>query len=142
MSNLTLVLLTLVFLSLALVTIWFLAHQLGDPHFLNRGGAALAALGALLVVVQVLAELRLERGREQDNEAEAVADLTPANREVAQRIVRARTSERWRMRMSMVISIALIVFVGEVMHGWGDYFYGEVVSHAPQQENTSHTPPS
>lgn len=107
---------------LAIYTLGFaaLAEYLGDPHMLNRGGALLSAAGAVLVIVQVLAEERFAAGNEQDRDAAEDGNIMPAFVDVARRVAAARSSSRELRRMRIVVCIAMIVVVGEVLHGWGD----------------------
>lgn len=91
----------------------------GDPHLVNRGGALLAAIGAAAVVLQVIREMRLEGENECDEDVLA-ENISPQNREIAEKVLRSRREARRLDRLRMVVTIAGVLVVGEVMHGWGD----------------------
>ncbi len=101
---------------------WLAARRL-EPELLNRSGATLAALAALMVVWQVSRELRLEQLNDADGDATGRAPMDPQAREIAERIMLARVSDRHAERMKVVVMISIALFVGEMLHGWGEYIY-------------------
>lgn len=101
-----------------------LATILGDPHMANRGGALLSAFGAAAVVWQVSREMNLEIKNATDESAVG-AKMPPLAQETIERIVRGRYEMRRLERMKVVITIAGILVIGELMHGWADYLVPE-----------------
>ena len=101
-----------------------LATILHDPHMANRGGALLAAFGAAAVVWQVSGEMNLEMKNDTD-EIAVDAEMPPLQQEITERIVRGRHEVRRLQRMKVVVTIAGILVIGELMHGWGDYLVPE-----------------
>lgn len=88
---------------------------------INRLGSSLSATGAALVIYQAIIEAKFEKT--QIGDAIALRSLSPINREMAERIIIDRIEKRRAKRIEIVAAIALIVCVGEIMHGWGNYLY-------------------
>jgi type III secretory pathway component EscS len=104
-----------------------------DLHEFQRWGAVVAGLGALYVFLQYGYDITLERlrGRLSDEESgKELGFLGP----VARRLLTERNEqqrERWlqvleRRRMIFVAFIALNVFLGEMIHGFGDRLLGVI----------------
>ena len=98
-----------------------------DMHHLARFGALIAAVGAVLVIVQIRFDMVVEREfqallRRIDEGDEAV--LSPVLDEATARIKqqsKARAQEEVKAsRTSAAIIVAAITACGEILHGWGD----------------------
>jgi len=109
------------FLVIVVAAVLVTASLLGDPELINRAGASLSAIGAALVIYQAFIEARFERS--QKLESRVRENLSPANLELAIKILKDRSEKRKSERIEIVAAIAIIVFVGEIMHGWGEYLY-------------------
>lgn len=117
----------IMFTIVIVLIIIYTASIMRYPELINKGGASLSAIGALLVIYQAVLESRFEKGKE--SERIILERLEPANREIAERFVKQKAAQRKSQRIEIVIAIAIIVCVGEVMHGWGEYMYrGEASS--------------
>ena len=90
----------------------------GEGELVRRIGASLSGVGALLVIYQTSVEARFDR--EHSREAENLASFTPLEREMAARILQDRQVTRKLKRGRIIVLIAMLVFVGETLHGWGD----------------------
>jgi hypothetical protein len=111
----------IVFTVVIVLTIIYTASIMRYPELINKGGASLSAIGALLVIYQALLESKIEKNKE--TEGVILEKLEPANREIAEKFVKQKATQRKSQRIEIVIAIAIIVCVGEVMHGWGEYMY-------------------
>jgi hypothetical protein len=98
-----------------------------DSHYLNRFGALVAAIGAVLVVVQIRFDIAIEREfqlllRRIDEEDESLRSPVlgqVANRLKEQSKLRAHEDVK-TSRTSAAIIVAVITAGGEVLHGWGE----------------------
>ncbi|MGZ8937015.1 MAG: hypothetical protein ACXW02_05970 [Halobacteriota archaeon] len=98
-----------------------------DPHWLNRGGALVAACSAGAIFFQIRSEIGIERER---HELESISHITakvspisPVDR-VRDRLV-AKKIERQgagltEERLKIAASVVLCALVGELLHGFGD----------------------
>jgi hypothetical protein len=109
-----------------------LSAEVCEPEIFRRAGAGAAAVAALLVVVQVIEEIRIERAKRGPTEP---PELGPANSEETMRSlfdvdpVQDRLKMRVRenqerfvqhQRIGIVIIAASCAAVGELTHGFGD----------------------
>ena len=113
----------LAFTSAYVVAVVYLSRYFLEHDFINRCGALLSATGAALVVYQALIEARLEKRRALDLNRLTANSLSPLNLEQAELIIRGRAERQVADRIEIVIAIAAIIWVGEIMHGWGDYLH-------------------
>ena len=102
----------------------------GDPHWLNRGGAAIAAVSAGAILFQITTELKIEEERKKlEHDAEATENnrsidtLSPKNnlevKLIKKRIEHLRT-ELGRTRIKVVKYVVFSTMFGEFLHGYGD----------------------
>jgi hypothetical protein len=113
-----------------------LAWWLAEPEIINRLGATLSALGAALVLYQTAIEVRNEKIKTAETINSEM--MPPADSEVARKIIYERGRVRTAERIRIIAAIAIIVFVGELMHGWGDDLY-RVALGAPDSSTNSTT---
>ncbi|MFY9619994.1 MAG: hypothetical protein WAQ99_09290 [Pyrinomonadaceae bacterium] len=109
-------------LTAAGVGVW-LAIMTGDPHWLNRAGAAITATEAVIVLAEFQrrerlghARIRLERRRRDRS----------LNTERAGEII--EDAIRRAERRVLLVAVSLAMF-GEVLHGFGDLLFEAVESH-------------
>jgi hypothetical protein len=114
------VLLALALVILAIGLSLVLSIYIGK-EIIPRSGATLSGIGAALVIYQAILEASIAQGEASD--AKSLGNLSPFFREQAVKTVRQRSELRRIVRLQMVVAISLIVFFGEIMHGWGDYMY-------------------
>lgn len=99
-----------------------------DPHWLNRAGALIAAVAAVAVLMQISAEIRLERDREAvDTRIGAAADgalaSTPLDDLEIRLTVNRLQVERSRIthqRLQVALFVVASAMIGELLHGFGD----------------------
>jgi hypothetical protein len=100
-----------------------------NPHWLNRGGALIAAIGAIAIIFQIQYEIALEKEMkkiEPDDSLSKHEDFeSPIDRTAfilrlndMHRKSKALTNER--LRISAVVVICALS--GELLHGFGDLF--------------------
>lgn len=105
-----------------------LSYAMGDPHWLQRAGALIAALAAVAVLMQISAEIRLEREREAvDTRIGAAADgalaSTPLDDLEVRLTVNRLQVERSRItheRLQVAVFVVTSAMIGELLHGFGD----------------------
>jgi hypothetical protein len=95
-------------------------HCFGDVHLVNRMGASLSAIGALMIVFQVYREISFEHQNRNDQVAVEEGRFLSLDRSRVEAIRSQRALERHRQRMRIIVCVAIMVFMGEVLHGWGD----------------------
>jgi hypothetical protein len=119
----------ILFILFALTMLTYIASAMHMPEIMNKGGASLAAIGALLVIYQAMLETRIEQNKVGDEVR--LDKMTPANRDIAEKVIRQRATRRKKERIEIVIAIAVLVCVGEMLHGWGEYMYPSIEFSAP-----------
>jgi hypothetical protein len=97
-----------------------LAASMQNPHLLNRFGALLAAIGAGLLIWQMVVEVRLHRAEEEDTAFARSGVHTSVDAEVILRVIQSRKVQRESSRRGLVIALATIMLFSELIHGWGD----------------------
>lgn len=109
-----------------------LAVHLSDAHWVCRGGAAIAALAAGAVGLQIAVEISIERQRHTlQGHDEAARGRVPeeatafsALERLALRIHKIQVSERLSRldsyRLQMALRVVLCAMFGELLHGFGD----------------------
>jgi CHASE3 domain sensor protein len=98
-----------------------------DPHYLARFGAIVAAIGAVLVIMQIRFDIAIERDYQEFirriDSGDQLTGSAPID-EAANRIKnqsRAKAHEEVKeSRTSAAVIVAAITAVGELLHGWGD----------------------
>jgi len=121
----------LIFLLLAYIGLSFAAAWcLGDPHLVNRLGACLSAVGALLIIYQVRREVMFERKNKDDEFAVRDASISVSDRLRVETVREQRVTERHNERMRIITFIAILIFIGEVLHGWGDIALADALRHS------------
>src|SRR3954463_11794107 len=105
-----------------------LSHYYGDEHLLASFGALVAAVGAVMVVVQIRFEITLEH-EYQNKIGKIDAGVTDAGgpamqstqSRIAEGLKRQAREEFQRARTSAAIIVAGITGLGEFVHGFGHY---------------------
>jgi hypothetical protein len=108
-----------------LITFWIFSYALGNPHLFQRSGALVAALAALLVILQLVDELQFEEQRkvlEQDRMKSGipVAGTPDVEFRVRQKIYRSQVGALARRRIGTAFLAAICAVLGELVHGYGD----------------------
>jgi hypothetical protein len=106
----------------------FLSVSTGDPHWLDRAGAAVAAFSAGAVLYQIIVEVKIEEQRGKLSEdmhriEEGLDQLSPIGL-LETRLVRKRM-ERMQStlihdRLRVATFVVIGAMVGEALHGFGD----------------------
>jgi hypothetical protein len=113
--------LLLILLLVAYVVLSFgLGHYWDDPHLANRMGANLSAIGALMIIFQVRREVRFEALNRGDQVAAEQGQFASYDLSRVEKARIHRAEERHHQRMRMIVCISIMVFVGELLHGWAD----------------------
>jgi hypothetical protein len=96
------------------------AHYFENAELINRMGASLSAIGAIMIIFQVRREHLLELQNRQDLNTVRASQFSSADRERIESVRSQRELNRHHRRMRLVVCVAILVFVGEALHGWGD----------------------
>jgi hypothetical protein len=113
----------------AVIVAWGVGVSLstGDPHWLNRSGALVAAIAAAAILLQIKSEIELEEERTQlEAKAEDARDSTasgPLNRleiQLTLKRLEVHRNELTRQRLSIASFVIGTAMVGELLHGFGD----------------------
>ena len=111
-----------------LVASGILAHSTDDAHWVNRGGALIAALAAGSVLLQIAVEIGLEHTR---HEIEARRNATALPLEPSSPIDRLakrlqagdsirQVKRLERQRLHIALRVVACAMLGELLHGFGD----------------------
>ena len=108
-----------------LITFWIISYAVGDPHLFQRSGALVAAVAALLVILQLVDELQFEEQRKVLEHDRMKAGLPVAGTpdvefRVRQKIYRSRVSALARRRIGTAFLASVCACLGELVHGYGD----------------------
>lgn len=96
----------------------YVAWYTRDPHWVNRSGAAIVAVQALVIVADFLRRARLQKLREAHLSKVPHATLP---RDSALKIL----NQEIEKAESFVLFIAILLAVaGEILHGFGDILIG------------------
>lgn len=114
------------FLLLYLIFTAWSGYYFDDFHIANRMGATLSAIGALLIVVQVRREVQLEQSARADAEFRTQR-LQTADDALVRSLMLKREEERYLQRMRIIFCIAILIFVGEILHGWGEIILERII---------------
>jgi hypothetical protein len=111
-----------------------------DPHFLNRMGALVVAVGAIMIVVQFRYDLEVERTKaamlaSSDREADRIGSDTsssPVIKSIASRLLRdeneATLGGAEKLRSRAVLHVAIFTAAGVLVDGFGDYLAKALLS--------------
>jgi len=121
--SITLFWVSLFTLAISIILVFWGAYYFADPYLVIRGGASLTAVGALLVVFQILKEVEFETINQRDKNNIGKEFIPPVDRNIADQIFSERVHSRHKQRMRIVFFISIAVFIGELLHGWGDLIY-------------------
>jgi CHASE3 domain sensor protein len=98
-----------------------------DPHYLERFGALIAAIGAILVVVQIRFDLAVEREFQQllrqiDEGDQSVRShvMDEVTERIKQQSKAKAHEEAKHSRTAAAVIVAAITACGELLHGWGE----------------------
>jgi hypothetical protein len=97
-----------------------------DPHWINRGGAFLAACAAVAVLKQTFLEERRRHVGEAGAGTKKIPLWSPFGRWMVRQDERAltiRLRELDTERVRIIFVSAVTAVVGEVLHGFGDLIY-------------------
>jgi hypothetical protein len=122
-STVSLILLLVLYVMLS----FGLSYYYDDPHLANRMGASLSAIGALMIILQVQREVRFEAFNKGDEAAAQRGQFASSDRSLIENTRIRRATERHHQRMRIIVFIAIMVFVGEVLHGWADFIFVKIV---------------
>jgi hypothetical protein len=112
-----------------LAIFWLIAYATREPHLFQRSGALVAAFAAILVIIQVLDEIKFEEQRSKilgiaEQEMETNITQLIGSEEVEsrlrQKVYRSRADALRRRRIGTAVAAAVCVFFGEVVSGYGD----------------------
>jgi hypothetical protein len=114
--------------NLAIATVGVgVALRSANPDAMERLGALMAAVTGLFVIWQVAEEVLMERELRRNSTVSRGDDAIPALDRVARRLelsqARRRRSLVREARLLLVISIALWLSIGELLHGFGDIVF-------------------
>ena len=111
-----------------LVIFWLISYATRNPHLFQRSGALVAALGALIVVLQLLDEMKFDElrskmvraGQEEQKKSDHLVGLQETESRLRQKIYSKRADELRQKRIATAIAASVCVFFGELVHGYGD----------------------
>lgn len=109
---------------LALSASVYMAHVHSDPHWVNRGGAAIVSIQA----VAVLGEARRRRRLANLRVSVDTNDVAAAHGVARHKIAHSLDSEIDRSERRAFFTVLILAATGEVLHGFGDLLF-----HALQQ---------
>lgn len=106
----------------------FMAQHTGDGHWVNRGGAVIAAIAAGSIVLQIMIEMGLEeRQRELDaqNDLPSPVSARPSPIErlsliLTKKAVAEQSLGLKRQRLRVAFRVVVAAILGELLHGLGD----------------------
>jgi hypothetical protein len=105
------------------VVISFVTH---NPHWLNRGGALVAACAAAAILVQIILEIDIERRRHELEKRGAKA-VPPSSviqdlgRRLYEHRLKQQGSNLTRERLEIAATVVACAMSGELLHGFGDW---------------------
>ncbi|WP_157202009.1 hypothetical protein [Massilia sp. Root335] len=104
------------------------AQHTGDGHWVNRGGAGIAALGAASILPQIMEEMRLEDEARELEEKHGQRNWNPVPRtrieelesELAAKALKEKMSRVRGERLYIASRVVVTAMIGELLHGGGD----------------------
>ena len=112
-----------------LVIFWLIAYVTREPGLFQRSGALVAAFAPILVIIQLLDEIKFEEERskmlaladhEMDVNTSQLVGSEEVERRLRQKLYRSRADALRRRRIRTAIAAAVCIFFGEIVHGYGD----------------------
>lgn len=97
-----------------------IAIAFNDGYLLNRFGATFAGAAALVVCWQIMKEIKLEEQTFGDMKAIWRDELAPSTRDDLLVALDDRIEKRHQMRTRIVFFVGVMLFISELLHGWGD----------------------
>lgn len=119
-----------IILSVATISVFFyLSFILNDPHWMQRGGAFLAAASAAFAIFELFIDEKISVGEsKKKNVAKKpkATDPRPVKR-IAARIrnvrIRQDLSRLSTEKKKFIITASCMAIVGEIFHGFGDLIF-------------------
>lgn len=104
------------------------AIAIDDSHVVNRCGALIAALGAIVAATLLLRELHWEKAIAPVERIIEVGGSDPLSRLEA---IRAAAVVRrvFEVRRDLTIGTSAMIAAGELIHGWGDLLVASWIEH-------------
>jgi hypothetical protein len=103
----------------------YLANRWGDPHWMNRAGAAMVAVEGIIVIAEFIRRSRLQKilyGALMSPRKDT--DIRGAAREERRRKAFSTLEEEIEKAELHVLVIAIsLAAAGELLHGFGDLLY-------------------
>jgi hypothetical protein len=115
------------FAGVVLLVSYCLSVMLCDSHWLNRGGALIAAGAALAGYLQIRFDIAAEKLRQRaeqqagaDEEAIGTPPIEALERRIREAARLAFTSTQEAERLGIGATVVGVAAMGEVLHGFGD----------------------
>lgn len=104
-----------------------------DPHWVQRGGALLAAISALIIIGAVSLEVQeAQASHERVPERQRALGLGQSVQTLARRIAKTRMRTKLEtlsaQRLRMVFVHSFLAVLGEILHGFGDLLFTALLS--------------
>lgn len=93
---------------------FYVASTTGDHHWVNRFGAAIVAAEATLLVLDYFRRTRFAKIKTLESDS-SIKEAVEHEIESAERV--------------LVFMIAVVMFVGQMLHGFGDLIYSLIFCH-------------
>lgn len=115
-------------LSTFIIAVFFvIAAVTEDPHWLQRGGALLAAISATLAIIEAFFERKIEvRSVEaglEEAESRRQSPLRALERKIRGARFRQGAERLSSDKARIVFTVSAIAIFGEVLHGFGDFIF-------------------
>jgi hypothetical protein len=98
----------------------WLSFKTGDPHWIQRGGALLAAFAAMLAVFEAFFERKAEIVRDEPLDASKLGPVGQLAVRIKQARIRSNLGIISEQKVRTVLYISMVAVFGEVLHGFGD----------------------
>jgi hypothetical protein len=108
------------FAVLAVSGAYFLIRKTGDPHWMNRAGAAIVATEALIAIAEFLRRERLDKVRHTTSMSRGRGTGGEELEFDASRVLHILEDEIRRAELHVLVIAMLLAMIGEVLHGFGD----------------------
>lgn len=118
-----------------------MAQYTGDGHWVNRGGAVIAAIAAGSIVLQIMIEMGLEerqRALDAENELSPPVSARPSPIErlsliLSKKAMAEQSLGLKRQRLRVAFRVVVAAIVGELLHGLGDVFVCGFITCLPHE---------